>query len=1054
MTGAKSSKLKSFLIFFLVLIMACSLAFAACNTTEEEGDDPNYSQTETDEQEITNGNFEFGTLDAEPDEYPYTSVNGWTRAVDNSAASSTVDSGIIDTEEFNALVDALLEEDDFVDWAKYKYKDKIDEDAIRSEVETELGEDAEDEDIDAEVEERVNDAIRENFKNPGTPTDAVGGKVLMINNYRSSNENDPFTGTAQKYTSSTTITLEKDSYGKISVWVNTGDIVAANNVAYGANIRLANTVSSVTQDEYSVSDIVTDGQWVQYTFYVRANDFLSSTVQVVLGLGYGAGASGNTDHYVSGSAYFDGVYYEQLSEGDEGYEEIDWTDADKPTVQRSSSSEKLEATPYGAAENHSYAFDLNADYYYTDLTQFEAVLSKTASNTTSNIPADATESRTLSETGFTVTQSRNSTTLKLTSPLFTVPAESYVAVSFRLSMNADRLQRTGLTVNAYDSYSGATDNKQATISSLIAEEDGTYTIIVKNNFAADGDYNEDRTFRLEFVFGPTDVAATTDASLYTTGSYTVSDLKLQAGSLNEENYSEDANDATNEKYYDFYSLLNGAADSTNIFSLAAYAGFDADYSEEEDPAYSFTAAYTDTGTITHSPALVSDYMGKYFYETDSTAADRNETAGLINTQYLAEYEKNIPGLTDALNFSGDEDIQPLMIYNGTAGAYGFVSEVQKLSASSYAHVSVRVRVTGTAAAYIYLVNTAHGDGLLDPLSLSFKGDDGNDYTKDLYVKVTPDMMDADGWVTVNFYVASGKDDLSYRIELWNGARVRNAEEQSGETSQGFVFFDEVSVSSSFTESTVLSEALQNDVIEDEYQLYYTRPLTDKEIEYNDTVTDDDDKISYSAGVVWADNFLKYGDSADERKGTFVYAIYNTVNPVESTIPSDDDTTDDGNTSSGCQDYDASTFWLSLSSLLLGVALLAAIVMVIVKSVRRRRKARKSTAKTQYKITSRNKTNAEVKAKNERIAREKATAAAGAADDEDDLSETENANEEPAEEEYTYGDVLEDFSDNDDTVEEIDDPLESEEVPVEPAAPAEESEEKQENGPADEGEKKE
>ena len=316
MTGAKSSKLKSFLIFFLVLIMACSLAFAAFNTTEEDGDDPNYSQTETDEQEITNGNFEFGTLDAEPDEYPYTSVNGWTRTIDDRADSSNVDSGIIDTEEFNALVDALLEEDDFVDWAKYKYE--IDEDAIRSEVEAELGEDAEDEDIDAEVEKRVNDKIRENFKNPGTPADAVGGKVLMINNYRSSKENDPFTGTAQKYTSSTTITLEKDSYGKISVWVNTGDIVAANNVDFGANIRLANTVSSVTQDEYSVSNIVTDGEWVQYTFYVRANDFLSSTVQVVLGLGYGAGAGENTDHYVSGSAYFDGVYYEQLSEGDGG----------------------------------------------------------------------------------------------------------------------------------------------------------------------------------------------------------------------------------------------------------------------------------------------------------------------------------------------------------------------------------------------------------------------------------------------------------------------------------------------------------------------------------------------------------------------------------------------------------------------------------------------------------------------------------------------------------------------------------------------------------------
>ena len=1034
MTGVKSNKLRSLFILLLILVMSFSLAFAACAVTEEEEDDTHYSQIETDEQEISNGNFEFGTLETEADEYPYTSPSGWSLSRDGAPASD-VDSGIIDTAEFSALLDALTEEESFLDWAKAKYN--IDEDALKAQAEEELGEGAEESEVEDKTSELLKAEIEENFKNPGTPkVNANGTKVLMINNYRGYSATSP-KGTAQKYSSSTTITLNPDSYGKITVWVKTdADLAAANGNTeeVGANIRLDNAVASVTQDEYVIENIRTGGQWSEFVFYVRANDFLSSTVKVELGLGYADPSnSKNTENFVIGTAYFDDVMYEELETLPE---DVDFSAADKPVLKSSSSDGKL-----AAKHALGYAcYDMNADYFFTAPTAFTVSdIEQTSTNKggESNIPdgENAPMALTKNSDGFTVTQEKNSTTVRVTSPDFVVSPQGYTAVNFRLSMDVDKFQQSGLTVNVVDKFGGE-ENTQATLSNVIAEEDGTYTVIVKNNFAAGENADqtaEQRAFELEFVFGPTNVSTTTDASMYTTGSYTVSALSVKSGSTDADTYPDD------DPEYAYYSLLNNSA-GDRIFAVAAYAGYEEDYTDEdESETYPFTAAYSDKGTITHAPALVSDYEGTYYYESDITAADRNETAGLINTKYLDEYEKGaLQGVTAALDHDdADDDVQPLTIHNAAAGAYGFVSQPATVSANSSVSFSIRVRVTGEAKAYIYLVNTKHGDddAFLRPLRLSFTGDDGKEYDNELYVKVTPDMMESDGWVTVNFYFTAGKDDMSYRIELWNGARVQKEGDVSADPSEGFVFFDEPSVGTSVSES-VLSDAEKSGLLEKEDMVEYTRKLTDKEIEYNESVTDSDDKISYSPSVIWATDFAEGG----EHKGTFVYALYNTVNPTESTIPSDEEETEETE-GSGCGEVDPSTFWLSLSSILLGVALLAAIVMLVVKAVRRKKRSKKNTAKTQYKITSRNKTNAEIKAKNEKAAREKAAKEAGsAAENAEEKSETTAE----AEEEYTYGDVLEDFSDDtEDTVEEIDDPrieeneTVNEAIEPETAAPSEE-----------------
>lgn len=1016
MTGTKTNKLKSFLTFLLVLLLSVSLAFAAaCSKQEDEEDDTTYSKTETDEQEITNGNFEFGLSSVDPEDYPYTSVSGWSRAVDNSASSSKVDTGVVDTEKdaFDAMMDELLANSTFLDWAKNEYKTRLDAEATEEKAKEELGADADSEAVEEWIEEKTNEIVKEEFKNPGTHDGAEGSNVLMLNNYVSTLGK----GTAQKVTSSTSITLTPDTYGKVSVWVNTGSLKPANNVGdenYGANIRLSNTISSVTQDEYSISNIVTDGVWTQYTFYVKANDFLDSTIKVVLGLGYGSGKSANSDNYVEGTVYFDDVVYEELESLPDG---VTFDDADKAVIKDESSSEKTEAT---VTENVA-KYDMNTDYFYSAMSDFAIEAKQTTSNTgASNVPSSATYTETKNADGFKVEQSKNSTSVKVTKAdgsNFTVEPDSYAAFSFNLSMTVDKLQRTGLTVYMHDVY-GSDVNHQKALDNVIIEEDGVYTVIVKNNFKntdEEPDKYQAREFYLEFIFGPINVATTTDTSLYTTGSYTVSNLLYQSGSLDEDKYSEDAEDETNLNYYNVYSLISNASGNGKTFSLSAYAGWKNDYTdEEEEETYSFTAAYSDKGRIETAPAKVSNYTGMEYYLTTYSSASYNPTAGLINTKYLANY--TIDGLEAALDYDGKEgeSAQPLMIYNETAGAYGFASEAQTLAASSYATVSVRVRVTGKAVAYVYLVDTMRGENMLKPLNHAFKGDDGKDYSNDLAVKVTADMMSKDDWATVNFYVASGKDEMSYRVELWNGERVASSEVTDTVKSTGFVFFDSVSIGTSFDESTVLSDAVKNVVIEESDKVYYTRPLTEKEIEYNAEQTDDDDKISYSAGVVWATNLNADGSFDRNTDEIFVYAVYNTINPVESTLTTDDDESD-SSSGSGCANIDHSTFWLSLSSLLLGIALLVAIVMLIVKAVIRRRKARKSDAKAQYKITSRNKTNAAVRAKKEQAAK---------APVKEELDEVPEEKPEEEKEEYTYGEVLEDFGDDEpenDTVEEIDEP---------------------------------
>ena len=144
--------------------------------------------------------------------------------------------------------------------------------------------------------------------------------VLMIHNSRTS---DGVRGTAQYYTSGTTVTLKAGTSAELSVWVKTSNLYHyySDNASEGdenngtvvtrhagAYIGVTNTVGGTTLDQMQIKNINTRGVeanngWEEYKLYIRANTFATSTFRIVLGLGQGS--SDNRYEAVDGYALFD-----------------------------------------------------------------------------------------------------------------------------------------------------------------------------------------------------------------------------------------------------------------------------------------------------------------------------------------------------------------------------------------------------------------------------------------------------------------------------------------------------------------------------------------------------------------------------------------------------------------------------------------------------------------------------------------------------------------------------------------------------------------------------
>lgn len=1022
MTKHNFETLKTRLILgltILCLLFTCLFGLTACKN-DKAISDPTYSNTQTteDDGDIKNATFAIGSDKTDDDAFPITSATGWTKAADNSATSSTVNSGIVKTtaDSWKKTVKTLYADADFANYIENEFGKSKDD--IKTAIKADKGEDY------TVTDDDVAEYVAENYyKNPAKRADNADDYVYMLNNFRDKTHHQ--FGTAQKLTSASTLTLEKGKNYKITVWVKTANIAGSGN---GANIRLTNSFGGVSQAEVAIDGIKVT-EWTEYTLYVKASNDYDCSATLVLGLGYGDGSSTAGANYNEGTVYFDDVTLTEVEDA-----------SSVPAVATGNTLVfgETDRKTLTASSGNVYVYDMNANLGTTALSTLTLTHKLTESNVEGSSGKYTHGTYTYDGSSGEVTLDKSSVTLSLTSADFKVNNEEYFYLSFYVKNALNKFGSTAFTVDVWDIPATGEKVKRAAVytSSEVSEDWTRVDILVKNNFVADTTTTSTpvpKTFSVDIVIGPTVVSADVKNADYASGTISFKDFTYKTGKTDKEDYvTTEYTDGTDNPEYKIYnSLLAAKANAT----VALYAGNVADYTaKEETTNYAFTYAPGDIGTIQTQAADVNGYYGvtakhEYVYNGNDAETKTNvrngkgdsdgNIAGLINTKYLDDYKlaANLGIDIEAqIGDYGDEDIQAIMIYNKNAGHYGFIGTSKTVSASAYAKVSVTLKVNGDAKAYVYLVDVASNDNqVMEFENFTVNTDaSGNKDAKIENKKLAFEGIGkTDDFVTLTFYVAAGATEKTFRVEVWNGGR--DGEETS--KSEGFVFVKDITVttSSAFTEPTRYADAFSssssplfgvNPATAD--VAAYVRELTSTEKAFNKEYPDQ--AISYSATYVWA------------KTDDVIYAVYNTLDPVESDPYAN---VDDEEETSGCAaETDPSTFWLSFSSILLGVVLVLAIIALLVKTMRRRRIANRNDAKTQYKVKSRIETHKENQKRNAKRAEEKAEEIA---EEVPETVEEEPETEKPEQnlDDYVYGDV-QDFGDaetNEDKPENSDDKTE-------------------------------
>ena len=337
----KNRKNKLLALCLSAMMLSSVAALGACTDSSETDSSSTSSSSASTSAEKDTGlikNAGFETYDAK--NAINTSATGWSRSVNSatsgSALSSKAASGIIDLNEdaWNDLtgtnpnydVTKLTEEEAEAAWDKLTTKDKLayydtwkdkNKDGTISK-DLSFYESFNIDSGDIPDIARFDTHHKEGDEGYGEDT-----KVLMIHNEypeKDSTATYKALGTAQKYTSSSTVTIKAGTSAEFSVWVRTQDLQSSSTsgdpqeaVDKGAYISITHSVGGKALDAFIVENINTENMaenelsngWKQYTFLLKGSSYADTTFSVVLGLGQGGGTY--RAEYVNGYAFFDDI---------------------------------------------------------------------------------------------------------------------------------------------------------------------------------------------------------------------------------------------------------------------------------------------------------------------------------------------------------------------------------------------------------------------------------------------------------------------------------------------------------------------------------------------------------------------------------------------------------------------------------------------------------------------------------------------------------------------------------------------------------------------------
>lgn len=961
------SRWKSALTIFLALLTCFVLAFAAaCNNAPADDDDDKDTSTSTtqkDEQLLKNGNFEFGTSGDKVTFPVYTGIN-WTKSKESlsgeDADTSDITSGIIDTsaDAFSAIEES-----------------------------------------------------KRPHTNPGVHAGAAEGetKVLMIAN--KSAKKDVNYATAQKFTSTTTLSLTQDTYAKVSFWVLTQGLEKeeggadkgltdrdgnpgnpAEDSKFGANVALISTVGSVSQAAVKLTNINTYGVWKQYTIYVKASDYTSSSIQLAVGLGQASATV--VEDAVAGRAFFDDFTYEVISASDyadglSGVADVTKADPDNAGQFVISSGVATNRAPATFSEEF-IEFDLgstcrtagaNAEKLAAAF-EFTRSSASTALNFAANPAANETQFLTTDASGIVAPAYTENAGLQGINTVASVKANAYFAPAFG--------EGNPLTDTESAIYIGI---KKAS----------SYTVPVANDFVVSPS-EDNGYFMISFWAKTSDVANGTKApvsvQLIDKGpAGTSADQYLYHTAFTGINTtpadSEEEVAFDGWKKYTFFVANNYTTGNRN-FSLSFSFG-PTDLQKVEDPMLDYALpgwaifAGFQSATLTeeeYNAASTGDYAKKTAlyagYEVDSneTGFDTMQAsmgdkykvapvvpqnyvgvpanhlvvngtgdvnynaegvvAGLVHADYAANYGiAGAPFDGNAAFFNGTTK-KPLMISTTAGKSYGFIGAKATIAEYSYATVSVRVRTSGGATASVYMVDLAKERTKRDS-----EVEDNTNYLaplkiykptsrEDLYSGNTKDYsftgITSDGdWTTYTFYIATGELAKTYRIELWNGTR------DNATTNNGYVFFDlngsAIQAASSETEFNAAKDTLTLENVIDDFVPY--KISEDDTAEYKETFIYGEAKEG--ASVINSKFFeLSAGEILDLKE-------------------EEEETPDTDKESGSLADLPKDqSVWLLISSLIIAVVLILTIILILVRKYVDNKKKKYTKVRVGYDKTSREK----------------------------------------------------------------------------------------------------
>lgn len=968
---------KTLTVLILSLVLCCSLAFTAACSSGESSSSSSSTKDETvyptDVQTITNGDFEFSTFKTEAKNFPVSSSIGWTLTRDsyNSSYSPTskYSSGIIDTDEtaYAEIAEKAGFKKDgetyYNPGTPYSYSLVKDGFVERN-----------------ESGETVNDD-----KLP-----MKGSKILMIHNETS----EAGEGTAQKFTSGSSISLTKGTYGKLSLWVKTYALNTAYDVSdYGAYVAIENTVSS-SLSPVIVKNIDTDGEWVKYTLYLRANELTDSSFKVVLGLGFGSGKFKN--QYVEGFAYFDDVTFAEITA-----DEYNASGASKTFGLFTAEGENVSDDELTLNADNSVLSNASGEFAHKKyaITHVGGVYTSQSFNATvSDGKADAKGETTVSAAINAINASKFATEEPLSAPVasgnaiyaikndaendtvgnfeyttgeFSVGAGEYYAYSFFAKSYLDMTTRTGLTVTVNDLGAIGSSAKKVT-TSLVSdlctndyENDQyknwqKYTVLVSNTVDLATNSPAARNFSLTFTFGENGA----DNWIKAKGYFVIAGLESKRLTEAEYNF---ANTTSAVKVSLTADLPNGVATDDTASDSYGFTYSSVDALNVKNGVAANVLNYT--GVVGGSNAVGGDAANVYSDEKvlagviNSDGLDATNKAGLTAAQ-IAEIAKL--GKTD-----GNKHLQPLMINNVAAATYGFYGSSATLAANTVTLYSVKVKTFGDAKAFVYLADANALDGFN---VLSVKADeythDGatvNGVNKPFAVEVTNGYQEktSDGWYVVNIVVVTGNDSKNVRIELWNGSRDGKT------TSTGVVLFDGVSKSTVDLDTFKAQlKVSYGDTDDDATVTNYTQKPT--------KVLKDDDKGSLTnelTGKKYSETILTHTESAVftvYKNSGAVIGTFETIDAVEEIdnrtagdVTVDDSTSEDDDDHDHDHDEDDTGFsWaLQITSIIIAAVLIVLLVIVLIRMLVKKSGKNKTVTKTYYNRDSRDKATEKAIAKN-------------------------------------------------------------------------------------------